>query len=247
MSEPHDTIEPEGGGRPEQIADEQFVHGLLEFLRRDDAVEQDRRIERVLSAIGGADRASPEPIVHRVPWAVVATLAAAVLGVVLVVGLSGGQSAADLVEEAVAVADRSGDRRYEVQAFLHGPSAGAVFTAALDVRDADHCVLRAKVHGTRVILGRNSGFAWSIDPHGETHRLDPMQNGHWLVLDHVAVMLESVDTMLAHLGHGYVLERPGDETLDGQGETRFERVSARQGRPLGSTPHHIELPGCEEV
>ena len=86
------------GPDPEQVADEQFVHGLLESARRDDEQARRQRLARVMAAVGGDATHLTTPRPSRWRRAVMPlTMAAAVTVVVTLLVTGGPRSAADVV------------------------------------------------------------------------------------------------------------------------------------------------------
>lgn len=233
-----------GAGDAERIAQEQFVHGLLETRERDGATSRERRVGAVLAAMG-----APAVVVsHRWrlrPMRVLSGLAAVLaLAALVVLGMPNTRTAAAVVQASIAASSTAGDRRYEMHAEVpDAPADRPAPKAMIDLRDADHMLIRAtSPFGDEVTIGRNSGGAWVIRPDGTLDRYPPRQAWpRWVNFGSNTVLLASVDELLGWLQQKYKLTRPDNARApSGQGP-ECERVTAVRRPGPGPEPDRVEL------
>lgn len=224
------------------IAAEQFAHGLLETLHRDSPEGRERRIAAMLSRLEGHQE-RPRRLI---PWRAASGLAAAVLALATLVllALPTQTSAEAIVQRSVAAAKTAGDRRYEVRVMPpRATELEADPIATLDIRDADHVLIRARSpFGDRVVVGRNESGAWAIRPDGSVDRYPPRRAWpRWVDLGQSTIMLESVDELLASLGESYTLKRLDPSPIPSATAPTLDRVSAARAGNTEPGPRRIEL------
>ncbi len=231
-------LDPQGSAR--EIADGQFVHGLLEFLHRDDEHVQAGRIDRLMSAIDGDAAITSTTTTRRVPWPALLT-AAALLVVLAVFGLSEQPNGRAVVNAAVEAAREAPQRRYSVKAYIGADNPPAM-VAQLDIRDRHHMLLRAHAHGVPMTFGRHPDGSWLIDADGNVHRLHAEEHWpRWIDVGGHAVMLDSVDDLLLHLDPSYDLRLTGDAELRAFPGVVLEHVVATPRAAGGPHPDGIEV------
>ncbi|HEX6810191.1 MAG TPA: hypothetical protein VF384_01085 [Planctomycetota bacterium] len=222
-----EPIDPDPEAAPDVVADELFVHGLLQTVSDDEASRQ-RRVMAVMAAI-----TQPQQKPRRVPWLVLGAAAAAlVLGVAgkVLLGWLSGPDARTLVDRAVHAAKQAGDRRYEVDATWSAADSSFTLRGELDVRGADRHVLRATMHGMQVTTGSDGGEVWFAGNEMLAAHLREMRGlGHSVfVLDKHRMTLGSIDALVANLAADYRLDPPGSATLPEHAGVAFHRITAHR-------------------
>jgi hypothetical protein len=245
MTGPRSDLSPDLAApeRPDAatVAQEQFAHGLLETLHRDTPADRERRIDALLDAM----RAAPERRLRIRPWRLVSGLAAvlALAGLILL-GLPTGHTAAATIEASIAASKTAGDRRYEVRAILPDRSEPQPTpVATLDVRDADHVLIRATTpFGDEITVGRNPAGAWAIRPDGEIDNYPPRRAWpRWVNVGENTFLLVSVDELLGWLEKSYDLSLGEPATLPSGAGPRYERLTAVHKPGPGPEPRRVEL------
>jgi hypothetical protein len=227
---PGEAVDPTPGGRPDLVADERFVHGLLQGLG-EDAAARERRVAAVLAAIRSAPpapRRRPRPVWR---WAALCAAAACVVAAVLLTPTTPPAPAA-LVEAAVQAAQSAGDRRYALAGTWLAGEAAMEIHGAVEVRDAAHHVLRATVAGLPLRVGADGGVPWldgdrDLVAHLRAHlraiHLSPPERR----TPETDFLLGSVDALLARLRGGHRLEALAPAPLPGAPGVAYHRVRAR--------------------
>ena len=209
------VVEP-GGVDPEAIADEQFVHGLLESERRDDDQARRQRMARVVAGIGGdaSHLASP-----RARWwrraAVPITMAAALAVVATFLMTVDRRSAADVV--ASLRWSEVGPAKVGVTAISSAaiPSAAKVY-GVLDLGDSEARLLGLKVMPKKAgcLLLRTDGGDCLVRSSKKT-KLPVRLAGwpQWLRTDQLVVPLSTPAEWLAALlqSHSFTFEGQGQK------------------------------------
>jgi hypothetical protein len=234
-----------GAERAETAAQEQFVHGLLETVHRDGPGARERRIGALLAAMRGPARVEARRWRIR-PWPVVSGLAAVIaLAALVVLGWpAGGRSATAAIQASIAASKHAGDRRYEIRVVpprKTEPEKDPV--ATLDVRDADHVLIRARTPwGERVTVGRNDAGAWAIRPDGAVDLFPPKHAWpRWVNVGDSTFLLVSVDELLEWLEQSYDLTRGAEATVPSGKGPRCERITAVHKPGPGPEPRRVEL------
>jgi hypothetical protein len=232
-------------GEADQIASQQFVHGLLVFLHEDDESKQDERIDRLMDSIDGA-RTPVIATLRRPMWRAASALAACLLIVLTLawLGLPSGQSAYAIVQQSIEASQLAGDRRYEVSAMhRNGDADSGEPIAVLDIRDEQHVLLRADTReGHRLVVGRNADGKWALRPDGTVERLRPERAWpNWINLGDSTVLVESVDQLLQRLDGHYRLTRGEAETLGDDPQRLLQRVTAELLERDSPDPQRIDF------
>lgn len=225
------------------IAREQFAHGLLETYHLDKASDRERRITSMLSSLD--DRAGPVLSMWRLRWRIVSGVAAAIaLTSLILLGTLTQTSATAMVQESLVASRQAGDRRYEVRVKLpRGESLEAEPIATLDVRDADHVLMRAKSpFGDRIVLGRNGEGAWGIRPDGTVDRYPPREAWpRWVDFGQSTVLLVPVEELMTSLEQSYTLTRLEREASPAGGGPKCDRIRAEHKPGPSPDPRRVEL------
>ncbi len=219
---------------PDDEAASQFVHGLIEHIRRDDSGTQGARISRLMSAIraegsgsGVGDSGAAVPVVRRQRLRLVAMVAAplataaAVVLAFFVLMVPTERTALAVVQQTLDASRSIGDRTYLVQAMMRkGPDATGDTPheiGRLYLDDGERVVVDARMkRGGRVVIGRSPDDAWTVSPDNEVLRYDgPMRAPKWVEFSTSTLPVDSVDGLLATLPSEYELALEGSETLDG--------------------------------
>jgi hypothetical protein len=252
-ADPHDGpagIDPPADGAPADVAAQLVVHGLLEYLRINDAVAQERRVARVMEEIAGervAGRVFPRPSSRPSPRVVRWAMAAAVLLAVGVwayfVGIPSERAQAE-VQRAVAALRAAGDRRYEVRLQAWDQEHGSTkLGAVVDTRSPGITLVRhwppRRENG--LIVGHDAKGEWAIRPEDGTIERERARQ-YWppWSVDGESLTVDSLDTLLEQLPKKYTLEQGAREPLAG-GVKLFDRVSATRGDHTGMIPERVEL------
>lgn len=208
---PRNIIEPDSRAEAQCIADEQFVHGLLEHLHRDDRAAQTARIASVMRAIRSEVRPRRTGPAIRTSWrsALAAAASIVLVATIITLGLPTEQSAYAMVQASLDASRTAGNRRYEIRVVPPGEDAsGQRVIAELDIQDPQHVVIRAAMRrGQRIVVGRNPAGAWAVRPDGTVVRFDrDHDRPRWVAFDQTSVLVESVDELLEQLRQRYRLE-----------------------------------------
>ncbi|MCW5764939.1 MAG: hypothetical protein KIT68_03060 [Phycisphaeraceae bacterium] len=244
-------LAPEPGGTHDQAAAEQYAHGLLSFLLRDDRAAQERRVRRVMDALRAADqptvvgRIGPATVrAGRAMWVRFASAAAAVaLIAAIVIPLSAPPSATAMVRSAIDASKRAGDRRYEIRAMMGGQSRpGDEPIGVVDVRSGDRYVIRSRTpFGDTVWLGRDAQGVWAVRPDGSVDRFPPRHvRPRWLDAGESTMFLDSVEGVLDELAGDYALNK-ADAGASPAGGPECDRITAVRTAARGPQPNRIEL------
>ncbi|MFG0252143.1 MAG: hypothetical protein ACF8NJ_04635 [Phycisphaerales bacterium JB038] len=237
----------EEAGDAEQIAADQFTHGLLSFLHHDSEARQGERIDRLMGAIEDRQRPAVLATLRRPLWRGITSLAACLLvafAVVYLVGPGEKSSAYALVQASLDAGREAGDRRYEVSVQPSpdgGPDLESI--ALLDLRGDDHVLLRADTPDNHtLIVGKNSAGKWAIRLDGGIERFRPERAWpRWINLGESTVLVESVDDLLARLDGHYKLTHGERETLADDSGWEYERITATLKDRNVPEPQRIEL------
>ncbi|MFO0874248.1 MAG: hypothetical protein U0575_09790 [Phycisphaerales bacterium] len=238
-----DALAAADRGGTDALAAAQFVHGLLEHLRRDDQPRQARRLDAVMRSIGAHEQSLRlAPPARR--WLVAAiTMLSAIVGAAILADLPARNEAFAAVRDSIAATQTAGDRSYLVLAVPDDPSFGPIPPAQLDIRDADHQVFTAIAPtGDRFIVGRNIGGSWAIRPDGSVDRFPPKHAWpRWIDFGESAFLADSSDDVLSSLPAGFTL-RPGTAAVaPGTEGPICDRVTALRRDTRGPEPTRVEL------
>ncbi|MHC5066214.1 MAG: hypothetical protein ACYTG5_19825 [Planctomycetota bacterium] len=217
---------------PAKIADDQFVHGLLEFLQKDDSSTQNKRLQEVMQRIDAGSETQDLPRLlprqRRPNWPLIASIALPAMVLISVFILARDRSAAAIIDTAIEALPELGDRRYQLVAQVDAASNQPALTGNLDIRDQQHMLMQATTdEGYRLVMGRNAEGEWIVhDPRDQSgQRIEQLgQNDgwpRWLNLRAHAVLLDSVDNLLGHLHQHYDL-------VHGQLDVEHDHASATE-------------------
>jgi len=188
------------------VADELFVHGLLDTSNLDHPAALRRRLDGVLATL---DDRPPRRLRHW--WLLPLAVAAAGLLVAVLVRGAPALDARAILRAAVAATRHAGDRTYRVAGWLAGetePVVGGEF----DVRDAEHFVLRAHVHGFPLVIGADGGRLWCDgDPRLVAHLHGAAAEPGAFVLGFERMSIASPDALLLRLATDFDLPAPGPQ------------------------------------
>lgn len=252
-------IEPEQSDDPRVAADEQFVHGLLQFLHLDSRGEQERRIHSVMNEIRrGELHVGPRVLIRASRRAVLAVAACiALVATIAYLGIAPEQSAQAMVQATINASKSAGPRRYEVRAEL--PRRGDRLSAndlvdndgeptlqriaLIDIEDSDHVLIRAITpRGHILVVGRNTDGEWAVRPDGSIERFDAQRAWpRWIELNGESILFESVDALVEQLEPNYQLERLDAEPDADRPARKFDRVVARKRAGPAHQPQLIAL------
>lgn len=239
-SHPADAIEPAVGAAG-SAADELLTHGLLTFIRIDDRMSQERRVQGALKAVSREQPAGGWRISRAAlrAWAAAAAVVL-IAGAIAYTGLPGERSAQAMVQESIHATRTSGDRRYEVHAMLTGETELEQEPhAVVDTSDAGQLLIRGvRPDGVPVIVGRDAQGKWALRVEGGIDRSDPERAWpRWAVVGKDSLFAESIDGLLERMAGMYELKRSSDEKLTDRGERLFHRVEGvRKLRVWGPGP-----------
>lgn len=224
MNDPRGQLNP-GEADPARTANEQFIHGLLEFHQKDGPPKQEQRLQKLMRSIDAEIDPQESPHLQaqsRNPsWLRIASIAIPALILISVFVLSRNPSAVAIINSAIEALPEVGDRRYQVLAQIDADNRQAALVGNLDIRDREHLLLQVTTaDGYRLVMGRNADGDWLLQDAGEANQNHIEHLGKqtgwpsWLDLGSHAILLDSVDNLLTHLRQDYDLvhgEQPAAE------------------------------------
>ena len=232
-----EPIEPDAGSPPEQIADELFVHGLLQ-AHGDDALSVQKRVAAVMSELQAErSRRSRAFLV----WA--ATAAAAACVVAAIAWWFATPDPQDIVAEIVRAASRSGPRRYAVEASWSGAGTDVALRGEVDVLDERHYLLKATVHGVAITTGSDGGPPWFAGDPALVAHLEAAHHHEFLppfAMDRSVPTFGSPDEFIARLATDYHLRRSGEGSVEGHPGVAFEVLRGERATAV-RVPDRVEL------
>ncbi|MCA9300518.1 MAG: hypothetical protein KDA28_15715 [Phycisphaerales bacterium] len=227
------------GGEPldhESIAQDRFVHGLLEFLHRDTDASREVRIAEVMTRISTP---LDPPHRHRRRLAKVVPLATTALMTFIVVGaliIFPQPSAQAMVESAIRATREASALRYEIRILDHLSSEGGDrAVGSLEMQGERMLVHLDSPDGSTFVMGRDDEGTWSLRRDGTVERLAPRAAApRWITVGENAILIGSLQELLEQLGDDdYDIEQVDGET------TRLV-ATRRPGRPA-PVPDRISI------
>lgn len=205
MKDQPDFLEPDPEQSPAERADEQFVHGLLEFLEKDSTAIQQERIRRTMAQIQIPETENSVSS-KRVSWSLLAGLAASiaiVLGILHYVPAE--PDAQQLLSAAVAATQNAENLRYRIHAEHNDGHAQPALKGEISILQNQHVVAQTQTQtGQDLTWGSDAKGPWIIQPDGQVERFSaPQVWPKQLQLEGSPVLLDSVDDVLKHIQHNY--------------------------------------------
>ncbi len=244
------AIEPAPTDDVQRIADEQFAHGLLQFLHRDTRAVQDARITQAMNALRSETERSPVAgriKIKRSSWRGVTAAAASLMlvAVLAMLGLPTDQTAHAMVQASIEASAEAGPRRYEVRAqHPYSDDDETEPIATLDLHGVDRMLFRAQSpHGHRLVVGRNPGGHWAVRPDGAIEHFDARRPWpRWAEFSDRTLLLESVDSLLKRLSKDYNLQYvQAVSNSKAESAKPFDQITATRTDGPRQFPDRIEL------
>lgn len=251
----------------EQIAAQQFVHGLLSLTQEGERAARAGRIQAVLARIddelaqaepaagqrlragrGARARSGVEPERHEVArrrWgsrSLYTSLAATLIALLgLFFGVFSGESAQALVSQSLAASVRT-DRRYALTIELDPALKQDPHRGLLDYRDCEHFVLYGP--HSEFAIGQGPSGPWLRRLDGSIERLSVGDSGDPadapIGIEQTLALVEGLDALFAGLGDAYRFEIGESRPLEGL-PGRYRRVTGEACDARGLFADHIEL------
>jgi len=242
----HRSILPVSDDRPQATADQQFAHGLLEHLHRDDRAAQQGRIAEVMRAVRRPEGHDRRLVARRTSWrsALAAAATIVLIAALVTLVLPAEQPAYAMVQASLDAERTAGNRRYAIRVVPRGDTPAEQRTIAeLDIADRRHVVIRAAMHrDQRIVIGRNPDGGWSIRPDGTVVRFQHRRaRPRWIAFQQTSVLIESVDDLLERLRRDYRLNISDEEPRAALDGTPTEHIVATREDRTGFRPDRIDL------
>lgn len=226
----------------ESVADDRFVHGLLEFLHKDTDETREGRIDAVLDRIGQARETPRHRLVMRlIPFASAAVL---ILAVVTVVILTPQSTAYAMVGQAIKATRLAPQLRYEITITDPAlPPERQQMKGAIDMRGELVRVQIEMPNGSDFIMGRDSQGEWSLHPDGSVERLEPRASApRWINVGDSTILVGGLDVLLDELrDDDYAIEQVNDRETSPSGEEVTELVATRRRGAANPGPDRIRV------
>ncbi len=232
------------GGNPDDhdsIADDRFIHGLLEFTHRDSPATRNDRVGKVMKQIRSGSRTSRPP--HRQLFTRVVPLAtaAAITLVAFSIFILAPQPAAYAMVNAAIEATRSASElRYEIQILDQDHNDQLMKLGTLDMRGE---LLRVQVetpNENAFVMGRDHEGDWSLRRDGSVERINPRGAApRWINLGESTILVGSLDEMLLQLRNDYAVEEVASTDAQSGKELTPQIIATRLAG--------INKPGPEQV
>ena len=251
-----------GQGHPsdhESIADDRFVHGLLELLHKDTAESRRSRINAALNRIeaeNGPPRAHRRRLLTRfIPLTTAAALTVAVISTLVITS----QSAANaMIGEAIRATQRAPQLRYEIR--VSDPNLQTDLQTNLqndqqtdqargqervigtvDMRGPFLLVQIDTPHGHTFTLGRDDEGEWSIRKDGSVERLDPRAAApRWINLGESTILVGGLDALLDKLrDDDYSIEQAQNSQASSSGQPLTQLVATRRPETTKPGPDRV--------
>jgi hypothetical protein len=218
---------------PAAIAGELLIDGLLRYHASTDQVARERRIARVVEAVGEESRplaksSAPAARSFRLPrWLI--TAAAIVLGTAgLLLLIPSEQSASADLKQLAARLRKPGDIRFEVSLNPWG-EPDITNPDTVDMRFPEGLLVIHHQHPReqgQVVVGKDAQGYWSIRRDGTINRVNPERHlPLYITLDGASLFDNSLDKFLDALPTAYDVERLPSAALK-PGEQELDRVQA---------------------
>lgn len=235
----------------ENIAEQQFAHGLLEYYHNDNENRQKIRVANVMSAITRESKSTAKfirPVLfNKLPrWSVLSGMAAAILIMVVLITtlIPTEQTALAVLQDTISASNSAGDRSYQIRMLRAGQTyISDTPHGWMDIRDNEHLVLRI-LHpdGSKLILGRNPDGAWNIKLDGSIDYYSPdWVWPKWVDFGERTLLIQSIDDMLQTLPTKYDLNLTQKEPVPDTSQPICQHVVATLINKSDPGPNEVEL------
>ncbi|MBT8207903.1 MAG: hypothetical protein KJO18_06495 [Acidimicrobiia bacterium] len=223
---------PDQTPETESAAHQRFVHGLLEFMHKDEVAQRDHRVRDAIDRITASDNARRRRLIRRVaPLATAAVLVIAIAGLFV---LAPQPSAYAMVEAAIEATRSAPGLRYEIS--IDHAAVGGEETAigTLDLR-GDFMLARIETqHGHDFVMGRDAEGEWSIRLDGTVERSMPRAAApRWINTGERTILVGSLVGLLEQLEDGFVIEEAKEPPSENRAATEVVATRRRGIRRPG--------------
>ncbi len=262
MITPHsNSIPPDLNRSADEIADEQYAHGALEFLHHDTPESQSDRIDRVMASIDGHGAYAPSPRQPSRLWILVSAMAAAIVIAIWIVRPRHDATAERILRQAAESGQITNDLRYAFHVEFapdtklatrehshdHATGETASIEGILDIRDHQHALLRFHSRNQEnqeqpKIAGRSDTGEWTIHSNRAVHgKLAGIGWPEWLSIDAHINLLEPSARDLHELLQRYRVHDRGRQQLAEHGDQAFAHILAEADGHNAAQPSTIAL------
>lgn len=246
--EPMNTLDNDHPHQPasnhdeqESIANDRFIHGLIQFTHKDTNSTRSDRIDTVMEQIRSSGIES-----RSVSWKMfmklvpLATAAIITLVAVSVFILAPQPKAYAMVNAAIEATRSAPELRYEIQILDQQQNDELMSLGSIDMRGELLLIEIETPYGDQFVTGRDHDGDWSLRRDGSVERLNPSGAApRWINLGDNTVLVGPLDELLLQLKPDYAIEEVA-QNQTGSSETASPQIIATR-RP------GIQRPGPDLV